>query len=79
MQPEVDAPVTIRLSQPSAARNEERAVPWNAEAKSLVSTGSSSRGATRGSISTQRLPASSVSRAGTLSMKAAAVLRSASV
>ena len=79
MQPDVDAPVTIRLSQPSAARNDDSAVPWNADANSLVSTGSSGSGATRGSISTQRLPASSVSSAGTLSMNAAAVRRSASV
>ena len=53
-------------------------MPKNAEANSLFSTGSLGSGAIRGSISTQRLPASSVSSAGTLSMNAAAAALSPS-
>ena len=48
-------------------------MPKNADANSLLSTGSPSRGAIRGSISTHAEPASSVSSAGILSMNAAAV------
>ena len=71
--------MTITLSQPAAASRLESGVPKNAEAKSLFSTGSCGSGAMRGSISTQRLPASSVSSAGILSMNAAAVSLSPSV
>jgi hypothetical protein len=78
MQPEVDAPVTTRESQPFAVRKLPKGVPWNADAQSFVSTGSSSRGAMRGSISVQRLPASSVRSAGTLSMNTAAACLPAS-
>jgi hypothetical protein len=53
-------------------------VPWNADAHSFVSTGSSSRGAMRGSISVHGLPASRVSSAGTLSMNTAAACLPAS-
>ena len=53
-------------------------MPKNAEANSLFSTGSPACGAIRGSISTQRLPASRVRSAGILSMKAAAATLSPS-
>jgi hypothetical protein len=69
----VEAPVMMSVSTPAAVRRLERPVPKKSEAKSLLRTGSVSRGARRGSISDQRVPASRVRSAGTLSMKAAAV------
>ena len=54
------------------------AVPKKADANSLFSTGSSGRGASRGSISVKGLPAASVSRIGTLSMNALATALSPS-
>ena len=71
-QPEVEAPVTTRLSQPAAARKLANGVPKKADAHSFVKTGSSSSGAMRGSISTHSLPASSVRSAGILAMNASA-------
>ena len=58
---------------PAAVRRLERPVPKKPEAKSLFRTGSVAPGAMRGSTSAQRVPARRVRRAGTLSMKAAAV------
>ena len=68
----------MRVSTPAAVRRLERPVPKKPEAKSLLRTGSVSPGAMRGSISAQRVPASRVRSAGTLSMKAAAVSLSVS-
>jgi hypothetical protein len=49
------------------------AVPKKPEANNLLRTGSVSRGAMRGSICAQRVPACRVRSAGTFSIKAAAV------
>ena len=78
MQPEVEAPVTTTLSQPAEASRLASGVPKNADANSLFRTGSAGSGAIRGSISTHRLPASSVRSAGILSMNAAAATLSPS-
>jgi hypothetical protein len=55
-QPEVDAPVMMRVSTPAAVRRLERPVPKKPEANSLFRTGSVPLGAMRGSISAQRVP-----------------------
>jgi len=69
-QPDVDAPVTSTESQSCAASRLCSEVPKNADAKSLLSTGSPGSGRIRGSISVNGLPSASASKAGTFSMKA---------
>ena len=65
-------------SQPWATSRLCRGVPKNADANSLFSTGSSGRGASRGSISVNELPSASVIRIGIFSMNALATALSPS-
>src|SRR4051794_21143036 len=66
MQPLVVQPVTMSESIPAAVSIEPNDVPKKADAYCLRITTSDSRGATRGSTSTHRVPTCSVSSLGYL-------------